>query len=191
MNKEEFLERARTLHEGKYEYEFHEAAITVKCNTCSHSWRTTMLKHLDRRSRCSQCKKHRKVSRGEASCKRYLEKRGIKYEEQYVLPSLPGMRYDFFFLWRDKGYVLEYDGKQHFQYVKFFHKDTDGFKKCLKRDMLKVYAALSEGLGVIRIDFTNRRKIISRINEALSFPSGNLYLSNPDLYIETWSKAEE
>ena len=53
----------------------------------------------------------------------------------------------------DKNLIIEYDGKQHFQFVKFFHKTKRGYLKYIYRDKLKELLALKHNLQVVRLNY--------------------------------------
>ena len=67
----------------------------------------------------------RYISYGEKKCIDVLDSINIKFVQQYKLPFLKNRRYDFMFHHNEEKYILEYDGQQHFHYVKFFHKYHD------------------------------------------------------------------
>lgn len=52
-----------------------------------------------------------------------------------------------------KRIIIEYDGQQHFKYVKFFHKTRRGYLKARYRDRLKEILAAKHDLKVIRLNY--------------------------------------
>jgi very-short-patch-repair endonuclease len=68
--------------------------------------------------------------------------------------------------------AFEYDGKQHFTFIRHFHGSKDGFKRSLGRDRLKEQWCEENGIKIIRIRYNEklnkqliRRKIKNLIND--------------------------
>lgn len=183
----DFLEKAAIIHKNGYSYHIEgdfilNSKIKISCKKCGHIWTTIAAKHLSPRSRCAHCGgKKDKVTKGEISCRKALEKLNIRYQEQYSIPTMKSKRFDFFFISGDIKYLLEFDGKQHFKYTKFFHKDPEGFLESQIADAQKTCEAIINGYHVIRIDYTNKRRIMRHLNEALK-KSPFLYISSRKLY---------
>lgn len=114
----------------------------------------------------------------------YLSRKGITFQAQSVIKGLPRKRYDFIADYKGKQIVIEFDGKMHFKYVKYFHKDEEEFKHRRSVDRVKTYHALSNGFKVIRIDYSQVLRIDEHLDYALE--SDCLYqVSTPSLY-ENW-----
>lgn len=81
-----------------------------------------------------------KGSKGEELIKEWLDSHHIKYESQKTFPNcknpLSGysLRYDFYI--PSKNLVLEYNGIQHYQIVKYFGGEQH-YKETLQRDIIK------------------------------------------------------
>lgn len=58
--------------------------------------------------------------------------------------------------------IIEYDGRQHFAYVAFFHKDKEDFERMKKRDKEKENIAKSNGWKVIRVNYKEKDSFIKR-----------------------------
>lgn len=123
----------------------------------------------------------RKGSFGEKSCAEVLEKKCISYKREYTISSLPGRRYDFYFIYNGVNYLFEFDGKQHFHLVTFFHKNEEIFKEKQEVDVVKTREALKSGYRVIRIDYTQEGKIDDHLSIAFESKE-KLYLSSSGLY---------
>lgn len=66
--------------------------------------------------------------------------------------------------------ALEYDGQQHFEFIKFFHRTLQGFTDSKKRDTLKDTWCRENGITLIRIphDKEVTKELLRRyINQAL------------------------
>lgn len=80
------------------------------------------------------------ISRGEAMIKSWLTYSDCIFKHQYKIKLPEGIRktnraYIDFMVWvNDKQYAIEYNGRQHYHYVPYFHKTLDEFCSQLKRD---------------------------------------------------------
>ena len=110
-----------------------------------------------------------------------LTSMGIDFKYQYKLPTLHRRRYDFYFVYKGKYYIIEYDGGQHFFYVAYFKISLEQNQR---NDIFKTYKALSSNINVIRIDYTIKfDKIENEIKEALEYTEEIfIYSSTPELY---------
>ena len=100
---------------------------------------------------------------------------------QAVLPSLPNRRYDYYFEWAGRRCLVEFDGEQHFQFVRKYHRTKKGFQQSQAIDRVKTYLGLISGCQVIRIDYSQREAVAWHIATALNQTSP-LYVSSFDLY---------
>lgn len=78
-------------------------------------------------------------SKGEQLIKLYLDNNNIYYEEQKLYPIKGRVRdfvfLDFYIIYNEKIFVIEYNGKQHYcQTSKFFKNSPQDFANQLKRD---------------------------------------------------------
>ncbi len=69
--------------------------------------------------------------------------------EELCLPKSGKLRADFINF--NKGFVIEFNGKQHEKYSKFMHGSELGFLASMKRDMKKREIAELNGLTLIEI----------------------------------------
>lgn len=75
------------------------------------------------------------TSKGEEKLINLFRRGGIKFEREVSFEDLHGkgktlLRFDFALYQRGKLVCLvEFDGKQHFEYTPFFHKNVSAFKK--------------------------------------------------------------
>jgi hypothetical protein len=76
---------------------------------------------------------------------------------------------DFFIKHNNKQYFIEYDGRQHFEYVPFFHKGgIIDFEKQQRRDkVLNDFCELhKDEITLIRFDYKQtNEEIINKLNE--------------------------
>ena len=81
-----------------------------------------------------------------------LDRFGVSYLTEYVIPSMPGYRYDVFI--PICNLLIEYDGRQHFEFTSFFHKSEEDFKHAQEIDTIKTTRALEGKYNLLRIDYT-------------------------------------
>lgn len=123
---------------------------------------------------CSKCSE----SKGERATRLSLESHGIKYKkEKTILKSNKRSRprYDFFLT--DKNTLIEFDGKQHFEEIKHFHRTPKSFETKKKADIDKTTEALRQGYKLIRIDYTCINDVDDHIKKGMLCKS-ELYLSS-------------
>lgn len=78
------------------------------------------------------------------------------------------MRYDFA-VTTDKTFLIEFNGEQHYKYIKFFHKNKETFKEQQIRDKIKKEKAKEFGYPLLIVPFnivlteTNIKKEISKL----------------------------
>ena len=64
-----------------------------------------------------------------------------------------GVRLPYDIVIMDKKVIIEYDGRQHFEWIPFFHKTKKAFLKAQRRDKIKEQLAKIHGYNVIRISY--------------------------------------
>lgn len=104
--------------------------IPLICNKCGHIWYQSINGHINNRSGCPMCSS----SKGELACMDYLISLKLAFKPQAQIISLPTRYYDFMFIHNNISYLLEFDGKQHFE---FFHDDIGNFIQTQTIDILK------------------------------------------------------
>lgn len=115
------------------------------------------------------------TSKGEQKVIDILRKNKIKFEREIYFEDLVGykkipLRFDFgIFRYNKLICLLEVDGKQHYEFVKFFHKTQSGFKKQQEWDRRKNKYCLMHNIPLYRIPYWQLEdltfeKIFSSIN---------------------------
>lgn len=185
---ERFLIKSKEIHGNRYDYTLiHQkhidnmySRIPIHCTICDYIWFPMIHKHISGKRGCPKCNK----SHGEIACEKVFGDMNISYQCQYEIGTLPNKKYDFMFTWRNKHYILEFDGQQHFIYCSHFHKNEDEFQKSQQRDMVKSRHAIRAGFFLIRIDYTQINNVHWHINNALIHLNEiyRVYYSNLALY---------
>ncbi len=181
-NSRRFLATAYELHGTRYNYHItnmtnKHSVIEIYCTLCNNTWSCSINNHIYKKSGCPHCN----MTIGENAVYNALIQMNIVPNLQKILPTLPNRRYDFYFIYQNKEYLVEYDGQQHFQYTPFFHNNQTTFKKRQNDDIMKTNHALKQGYNLIRIDYTQLNNISFHLNCALS-SQDRLYLSTPIIY---------
>jgi hypothetical protein len=134
---------------------------------------------------CVKCK----YSKGERMVEKVLTVLEIPYKREVYHPSLGLLRFDFKFEYKGKTIYLEFDGVQHQEESKLFHKKAGEFAKLRQRDLLKNYTCLKEvGTRLIRLDYSwvKERKSKEELEAYLvqALKSKDKIIANPKVY--TW-----
>ena len=147
-----------------------------QCNEGHTFWLTTNKVH--RRGKwCMECGS----SIGEREIRKVLQEFKIPFNVQYRLKILPNRKYDFCFEYQGIKYLVEFDGEQHFRFVKKYHKTKAKFNEAQTIDRVKTYAAWSSGYRLIRIDYRQLQHIRYHIIAAIN-SSYIVYFSDPEIY---------
>jgi len=121
------------------------------------------------------------ASIGERNIRAALQGWNIPFSQQAILLILPKRKFDFYFEYQDRKYMIEFDGAQHMGYVRKYHKTKAKFLECQVIDRVKTFACFQSQIYLIRIDYTQINNVAYHIATAISLGSP-LYLSDPILY---------
>lgn len=130
---EEFIEKAKQIHGGKYDYSKvkYTNSITKVCIICPEHgefWQRPT-NHLNGNG-CILCNR----TKNENSIGEFLDNEGIKYVREYSPIGLSPKRIDYFLI--DYNIAIEYQGEQHFHPVKHFGGEKR-FNDRITRDKIK------------------------------------------------------
>ncbi len=166
LKKEEIIKRMTKNHKinaydySLVDYKTIDTKVKIICNQCKSIFKQTPNAHINQKQGCPKCKS----SKGENEIRSYLQKNNIEFEEQKYFKELGKSRYDFFL--PKLNTLLEYDGVQHFEPVKYFGGE-ERFVKNKYRDEIKNQFAFKNGIRLIRIAYTDFNKIEKLLNESL------------------------
>jgi hypothetical protein len=90
-------------------------------------------------------------------------------------------KYDYHFLYDSLHFILEFDGKPHFEFTKKYHASLEVLEESKQVDRLKTKVAIENGFRMIRISYKQEKEIDYHILQALK-QKKKLYLSDPLLY---------
>lgn len=147
LGTEEFIKRAKEIHGEYYDYSKVEykninSKVTIVCPKHGEfeQYANAHLKGCN----CPACSRENSIpSKGEELIKNILDKANIKYKFQYEITTKTIARnsniilVDFALKRNGKIYFIEYNGKQHYEYIPFFHSGgIIDFEKQQRRDKI-------------------------------------------------------
>ena len=93
-------------------------------------------------------KPRKKISKGQTGLYRSVKKvLKLPTYQEVIFPDIPMRRYDIGV--PSLKLILEFHGRQHYELVKLFHGDKDGFKKQVEDDILREKIVRSFGYDFI------------------------------------------
>lgn len=120
------------------------------------------------------------MSKGEEICCDALTSFRISYTSECRVKIDNNYYYDFHFKYNGDCF-LEYDGKQHFEMTPFFCKSNEEFIRRREIDVKKTLYALRNNIRIIRIDYTQEKKVKEHLDLFLKSDK-EYYFSTPSLY---------
>lgn len=135
-----------------------------------HSFKATPNQLYCNNYGCKFCMNN--VSSMELETANLCVKNGWKYISEYPCKYLNGRRYDFMVEIDGVKFMLELDGKQHFEFVKHYHKNLEFFNECIYIDALKTFHCIKNGIKILRIHYNSN--IEKCIKTALIFFKENI-----------------
>ena len=105
------------------------------------------------------------MSKGEKKISEILRQNKISFKQEYSFPDLYGfknapLRFDFAIFKNEKLIgLIDFDGRQHYEFVKHFHKNMFGFYKSLEYDRRKNSYCLVRGIPLIRVPYWDLDKL--------------------------------
>jgi hypothetical protein len=170
---EEFQERAIKKHHGLYKYvkETYIRAddyVEIICEKHGKFIQNGSA-HLSGAG-CNICKN----SQGELHTHRHLQSLGYTPITQKYFKECRdkgALLFDFYI--PELEWLIEYHGRQHYEFVEFFHKTLQGFEDRLRRDLIKkTYAEKNHNfLEIPYWDFENIEKLIGEKIKSLTNPT--------------------
>lgn len=137
-------------------YEKSTKNVRVKCKKCGFI-RDVKPGIILRSGYCPKCDS--KLSKGEKFIAHWLNKNDINYVQQkYFKTWNIGIHYFDFYL-PDFNLVIEYHGRQHYEFVDYFHSSEEEFIYRQQKDLNKKNEALKQGLNYISINYHNYQQL--------------------------------
>jgi hypothetical protein len=142
------------------------------CDHCNESWQSVVSSRLisPDMTMCPTCILNHTESLGEKNCKNYLENKNIKISREFRIKEwLSNRRYDFEFFHKNRKFILEYNGEQHYKCRPMFHENELEFYTKQEIDKIKLIVALIEGYNIIITQERTQEAIEKVMNYFLSF----------------------
>lgn len=135
---ESFIQKGKEVHGDKYDYSKvnYIDSITPVCIICpkhGEFWQKPNL-HISSHCGCPKCRQ----SHGEEEISKYFKSKNIVVEEQKTMNNPYNksgyMFADFYLKYKDQEYIIEFNGKQHYEYSPMFHVNgiEDFYKQQLR-----------------------------------------------------------
>ena len=166
---EEFIKRCKKVHNDRYTYDLVEykngrGIVKIICPTHGE-FSQVADKHLQGQG-CPTCN----FSYGQRQVGIVLEKLGIVFESEKKFCNCQDIKllpFDFYFSINDIHFLIEFDGRQHYESIAFFG-GVDGYKLTQHHDAIKTQFALDNGFILIRIPYTEFNNIETIIKQVIS-----------------------
>lgn len=119
----------------------------------------------------------------------YLRKIYPVYDVHWEV-LIPGtlLRYDLVVM--ELGLIIEFDGRQHYQFVEHFHKDVNGYVDMVKSDNFKNKWAADHGLNLIRFSDSNFPSDHHQLKAAIDSLSVDYPFYDPSCFCEPHREEE-
>lgn len=114
-----------------------------------------------------------KVSKGESKCKDIIESLSLNYKFQYIIDEkidskIANRLYvisDFYI--PSLNTIIEYNGKQHYEYTPIFHSDLNKFVDQVNRDLLLRQYCKNNGIKLLEIPYLDDNRLEEVIEDFL------------------------
>lgn len=149
---EEFIQKAKQIHGNKYNYSkfIYMNSHTKGIIICSDhgEFLITPNNHINHKQGCSKCS----FSKGELVLEEIFKKYNIKAESQYNIPEMVN-NYKIDFYLPEYRLLIEFHGKQHYEYIPFFHDGNYTFEDQKNRDNMVRDAAIRWKYGYLEFNY--------------------------------------
>jgi len=149
----EFIEKAKVVHGDKYDYslvDYKNNYTKVKIICPKHGiFEQSFKQHISLKHGCPICNE----SKGERVVAKYLNSKNIQYIREHRFNDCVNKQplpFDFYL--PNKNILIEFDGKQHYEPVKFFGGEK-GLKYRQQNDTIKTEYCMSNNIKLIRINY--------------------------------------
>ncbi len=124
----------------------------LKCKRCGMIWCVRLADVIyNEVSGCPNCHALDTQSVGARFINDCLDEMGVEYEREKLVGKTR-LRFDFFVPF--KNIAIEYNGAQHYKFVKIYHVNNAGFKKHQERDKKKALYCEQNGIKLLVIPYT-------------------------------------
>lgn len=161
------------------EYYIHSKILLI-CLKCDEHFEQKIKSHFNYETGCPKCH----LSRGEQLVADVLSEMNIQFTSQFRF-NKSIYKYDFMFEKNNNKYLIEFDGRQHFEQVDYFHKKRT-LEQDKEKDMIKNFLSFNNDCKLLRIHYSKAKKdkIIRYINLLLK-NEDHIIFSHDD-YRDQW-----
>ena len=157
-NLEEFIKKAIARHGDKYNYDLSlynrdNIKLKIKCNKCNIIFTQTPNSHLQGAG-CPSCSS----SKGELALEAIFKKHNIEAEPQYNIPEIVA-NYEIDFYLPKYRLLIEFHGRQHYEYIPFFHDGDYTFEDQKTRDEMVRDAAVRWKYGYLELNYKQLKEL--------------------------------
>lgn len=173
---EEFIQKAQQIHGDYYNYD-EVNFINMKTPVtliCPKHGKFNILPsaHINGRCGCHECSE----SQGEKLINSILTNLKLNFTREYSIinpySDNHNFRVDFYLTFKDQHYIIEYNGKQHYEIIPFMGGEL-GFKIRQERDKhLRLYCK-ENNIKLLEIKYNNDKNIQEQIEQFLSIVPSN------------------
>ena len=154
-NTEDFIKKAREIHGDKYDYSKVKFAkmiekVCIVCPEHGEFWQSPQV-HLYMKCGCPKCSQ----SHGERIVSQILNNLGVTYNIQcHIQNPYNSNKFvvDFYLLYNNEQYIIEYNGEQHYRPVNFFGGE-ERFEKQVARDTDLAKYCLENNIHLITLEY--------------------------------------
>lgn len=148
---EEFLNQVPKKYEVLSSFNGMLNKVKLRCLDCGFIWDVRPSDWIYGESSCPHCNDISNISKGEQIVQEFLDIHNIKYIREQRLEDKK-LRFDFWL--PDYNTAIEYNGRQHYKYIKFFHQNNQGFKRMKERDEEKRKYCRNKEITLLEIPYT-------------------------------------
>ncbi len=154
---EDFILKSKLIHGDVFNYDsvkYNNTNKKVEIECKLHGiFDQTPHSHLSGKG-CPNCR----TSKGEVKIQKILDDKKIKYKKQYYFSDLKDISllyFDFAIFDHTNKliFLVEYNGIQHYQFTKIFHRSEDNFVKSNNRDGMKIKYCLENKIPLYIIKY--------------------------------------
>lgn len=164
---EEFINECNEYYNNELElvgdYKNQTTKVLLKHKPCGFIWSVRPADIIHGDSHCPKCRTRQSL--GEQKIAKILTLLNISFKEQEPLLN-SRQKFDFFL--PDYNIAIEYNGRQHYEYSPFFHKDQEGFIKYKERDIKKQQYCKDNNIELITISYLQDNDIEKIISNKIS-----------------------
>lgn len=164
---EEFISECNLYYNNELEligpYKNQTTKVLLKHKPCGMIWYVRPFDIIHGRSHCPKCRTQESL--GSKKIRIILEEKNINFIQEYKIPD-SRQRLDFFL--PDYNLGIEYNGKQHYEYIEFFHKNKEGFEKYKERDIKKQKKCKENNINFLEISYKEDNNIEQILQKELN-----------------------